>query len=73
MDNYKYGKSITVIARLSGLSAPAVVRALQGRGTSFVNAYRMARAMEISLDEFWNRYYADGKSRIYVPSDRMSA
>lgn len=61
---YKYGKSTSMIARRSGMSVAAVCRALGGRGTGLVNAKRMADAMGITLDEFWERHYAHGKSRV---------
>lgn len=72
MDEYKYGKSVTLIAKLAGMSPAAITRALQGRGTGLVNAKRISSAMGIGLDEFWLRYYADGKSR-RDPSSDLSA
>lgn len=56
---YKYGKSITTIAALTGLSIGGVSRALSGRGTNLRTAQKLAKAMGISLDEFWARFYAE--------------
>lgn len=63
---FKYGKSLSTVAKLTGMSVSAVNRALKGRGTSFVNARRIADALGITLDQLWEMSYADGKSRIPV-------
>jgi len=54
---YKYGKSITTIAELSRLSISTVSRALDGQGTS--HAARLAFALDITIDQFYRRFYSN--------------